>query len=52
MSKDELIRQLSMALSSVREVIKDADPRSESSDWWQHNSKLLKVAQESCVRSR
>jgi hypothetical protein len=51
MSKDELIRQLSMALSGAREVIKHAVPRSESSDWWQRDSKLLEVAQESFARS-
>jgi ABC-type glutathione transport system ATPase component len=51
MSKDELIRQLSMALSGAREVIKHAVPRSESSDWWQRDSKLLETAQENFARS-
>jgi phospholipid/cholesterol/gamma-HCH transport system ATP-binding protein len=50
-SKDELIRKLSMALSGARDVIKDAMPRSESSDWWQRDSELLEVAQKSFVRS-
>jgi phospholipid/cholesterol/gamma-HCH transport system ATP-binding protein len=50
MSKDELIRQLSMALSGARDVIKCAIPRSESSDWWRRDSKLLEMAQESFVR--
>ena len=49
-SKDELIRKLSMALSGARDVIKDAMPRSESSDWWQRDSELLEVAQQSFVR--
>ena len=51
MSKDELIRQLSMALSDAREVIKCAIPRAETSDWWQRDARLLEVAKGSFVRS-
>jgi phospholipid/cholesterol/gamma-HCH transport system ATP-binding protein len=51
MSKDELIRQLSIALSDAREVIKCAVPRSETSDCWQRDARLLEVAKESFVRS-
>src|SRR6202047_4557274 len=51
MSKDELIRQLSIALSDAREVIKCAVPRSETSDWWQRDARLLEVAKRSFVRS-
>src|SRR6202048_4345515 len=51
MSKDELIRQLSIALSDAREAIKYAVPRSETSDWWQRDARLLAVAKGSFVRS-
>jgi phospholipid/cholesterol/gamma-HCH transport system ATP-binding protein len=44
MSKDELIRQLSIALSDAREVIKCAIPRAETSDGWQRDASLLEVA--------
>jgi len=47
MSKDELIRQL----SDAREAIKCAVPRSETSDWWQRDARLLEVAKGSFVRS-
>ena len=51
MSKDELIRQLSIALSDACEVIKCADPRSETSDWWERDARLLEVAKRSFIRS-
>ena len=51
MSKDELIRQLSIALSDAREVIKCAIPRAETSDWWQRDARLLEVAKGSFVRA-
>ena len=51
MSKDELIRQLSIALSDAREVIKSAVPSAETADWWQRDARLLEVAKGSFVRS-
>ena len=51
MSKDELIRQLSIALSDAREVMKCAIPRAETSDWWQRDARLLEVAKGSFVRA-
>ena len=51
MSKDELIRQLSIALSDAREVIKCAIPRAEISDWWQRDARLMEAAKGSFVRS-
>ena len=37
--------------SDAREVIKCAVPRSETSDWWQRDARLLEVAKGSFVRS-
>jgi hypothetical protein len=51
MSKDELIRQLSIALSDAREGIKCAIPRAEISDWWQRDARLLEAAKGSFVRA-
>ena len=51
MSKDEMIRQLSIALFDAREVIKSAVPSAETSDWWQRDARLLELAKGSFVRS-
>jgi hypothetical protein len=51
MSKDELIRELSIALADAREVIKCAVPRSETSEWWRRDARLLQVAKGSFVQS-